>query len=116
MQLQHQNTTDYTHFYLKQTGNTITGTYLDDSKKKYPLAGSVDGEAVRLIVTRPDGTSLLFEGKLDGTTDMLGMFTSPKEQLPFTASYRAKEKWIENVNPAPGGMGMPNSGGGYTPP
>jgi hypothetical protein len=120
VQLQHPNTTDYTHFILKQSGDTLTGTYLDGSKKTYPLAGSVDGEAVRMIVSMPDGTSLLFEGKLDGTTDMLGMFTSPKEQLPFTASYRAKEKWIENVNPAPGGLGMPNSGGGqggtYTPP
>jgi hypothetical protein len=117
VQLQHPNTTDYTHFILKQNGDTLTGTYLDGSKKKYPLAGSVDGEAVRMIVSMPDGTSLLFEGKLDGTTDMLGMYTSPKEQVPFTASYRAKEKWIENVNPAPGGLGMPNSGGGtYNPP
>jgi hypothetical protein len=117
VQLQHPNTTDYTHFILKQEGDTLTGTYLDGSKKKYPIAGSVDGDAVRMIVSMPDGTSLLFEGKLDGTTDMLGMYTSPKEQVPFTASYRAKEKWIENVNPAPGGLGMPNSGGGtYTPP
>lgn len=119
VQLQHPNVTDYTHFLLKQTGNTITGTYEDGTKKKFPLAGSVDGDAIRMIVSMPDGTSLLFEGKLDGTTDMLGMFTSPKEEVPFTASYRAKEKWIENVNPAPGGMGMPNGPGGggtYNPP
>jgi hypothetical protein len=56
----------------------------------------------------------LLEGKLDGTTDMVGMLTMPDGQLPFTASYRAKEKWIENVNPSPGGgISQP---GGYTPP
>ncbi len=61
----------------------------------------------------PNGTTLLLEGKLDGTTDMVGMLTMPDGQLPFTASYRAKEKWIENVNPSPGGISQP---GGYTPP
>jgi hypothetical protein len=120
VQLQRPNTTDYTHFILKQSGNALSGTYLDGRGKKYPLAGSVDGEAVRMIVSMPDGTTLLLEGKLDGTTDMLGMFTSPKGQIPFTASYRPKEKWIENVNPAPGGigggLGQPSGGGTYTPP
>jgi hypothetical protein len=53
------------------------------------------------------------EGKLDGTTDMVGMLTAAGGQLPFTASYRAKEKWIENVNPSPGGVSQP---GAYTPP
>lgn len=111
--IQHPNTTDYTHFRLSpQTGNTLTGTYLDSKGKRYPLAGSVDGQAVRLIVTLADGTTLLMEGRLDGTTDMIGMLTTPNEQVPFTASYRPKEKWIENVNPAPGGFGMPNSSGG----
>ena len=62
------------------------------------------------------------EGRLDGTTDMIGMLTTPKEQVPFTAAYRPKEKWIENVNPAPGRRGGTGGGGasggpgGYTPP
>jgi hypothetical protein len=119
--IQHPNTTDYTHFRLAaQTGNTVTGTYLDSKGKRYPLAGSVDGQAVRLIVTLADGTTLLMEGRLDGTTDMIGMLTSATGQVPFTAAYRPKEKWIENVNPAPGGFGMPggapSGGGGYPPP
>lgn len=111
--IQHPNTTDYTHFRLAaQTGNALTGTYLDSKGKRYPLAGSVDGQAVRLIVTLADGTTLLMEGRLDGTTDMIGMLTTANGQVPFTAAYRPKEKWIENVNPAPGGFGMPNAGGG----
>lgn len=112
VEIQRGNLTDYTHFRLAtQSGSTLSGTYLDAKGKRYPLAGSVEGQAVRLIVTMPDGTTLLLEGRLDGTTDMIGMLTTPTEQIPFTAAYRPKEKWIENVNPAPGGFGMPGSGG-----
>lgn len=113
VQIQHPNATDYTHFQVTQQGDALTGVYLDAHGKKYPLAGTVEGQAVRLIVTLPNGTTLLLEGKLDGTTDMVGMLTAPDGQLPFTAAYRAKEKWIENVNPSPGGIGQPGS---YTPP
>jgi hypothetical protein len=114
VEIQHPNLTDYTHFKLTQQGDALTGTYLDAHNKRYPLSGTVDGQDVRLIVTMPNGTTILMEGKLDGTTDMVGMLTMPNGQVPFTASYRAKEKWIENVNPSPGGM--PSSSGGYTPP
>lgn len=114
IQVQHPNETDYTHINVVQDGDQLSGTYLDSKNKKYPLVGTVDGQDVRMIVTLPNGTTLLMEGKLDGTTDMIGMLTTTGGQVPFTAAYRAKEKWIENVNPSPGGMGQ--SSGGYTPP
>jgi hypothetical protein len=119
--IQRADRTDYTHLLLTQSGGTLTGTYLDASGKKYPLAGSIDGKQVRIVVSMPDGTSLLLEGHLDGTTDMVGMFTTPKDQTPFSAAYRAKEKWIDNINAAPGGLGGGGIGGGgspggYTPP
>jgi hypothetical protein len=113
VQIQHPNATDYTHFRLTQEGDALTGTYLDTAGKKYPLAGSVDGQAVRLIVTMPNGTTMLLEGRLDGTTDMVGELTTPGGQLPFTAAYRAKTKFLDNVNPSPGGIPQPGS---YTPP
>jgi hypothetical protein len=113
VEIQHPNATDYTHFQVKEQGAALTGTYLDAKKKQYPLVGTVDGQDVRLIVSLPNGTTLLMEGKLDGTTDMVGMLTTAGGQIPFTASYRAKEKWIENVSPSPGGVSQP---GGYTPP
>ncbi|MGA8532827.1 MAG: hypothetical protein WB615_01825, partial [Candidatus Tumulicola sp.] len=117
LEIQRGIKTDYAHFRLTQTGTTLTGTFLNDAGKKYPLAGSVDGQSVRLVITMPDGTSLLLEGRLDGTTDMIGILTTPQEQVPFTAAYRAKEKWIDNLNAAPGGMGgMGSGGGGYGPP
>ena len=116
VQIQHPSGTDYTHFKLTQQGDALTGTYLDARGTKYPLAGTVDGSAVRLIVSMPNGTTLLLEGKLDGTTDMIGLLTMTGGEVPFTASYRPKEKWIENVNPSPGGMPSSSGGGGYTPP
>jgi hypothetical protein len=111
--IQSPQSTHYTHFQLHQSGGALTGTYLDSKKKSYPLVGTVDGQDVRLIVSLPDGTTLLMEGKLDGTTDMVGMLTTAGGQTAFTASYRAKEKWIENVSPSPGGISQPGS---YTPP
>ncbi len=116
VQIQRGSKTDYAHFRIAQTGTTVTGTFLDNAGKRFPLAGSVDGETVRLVVSMPDGTSLLLEGRLDGTTDMIGMFTTGSEQVPFTAAYRPKEKWIDNLNASPGGLGGAGGGGGYGPP
>jgi hypothetical protein len=117
LQIQHGSRTDYAHFKLVQTGTTLTGTYVDNAGKKSPLAGSVDGQSVRLVVTLADGTSLLLEGRLDGTTDMEGLLTSAQDQVGFTAAYRPKEKFMDNLNAAPGGLGgMGQGGGGYSPP
>jgi hypothetical protein len=117
VQIQRGANTEYTHLVLTQDGTTIGGTFVNSNGKKYPVAGSLDGQTVRLVITLPDGTSLTLEGRLDGTTDMIGEFTSPKEQVPFTAAYRPKSKFIDNLNAAPGGLGGSNGGGGYgTPP
>ena len=108
IQIQRGANTDYEHFKLKQVGTTLTGIYLTKSNKKYPVAGSLDGTNIRLIVSLNDGSTMLFEGRIDGTTDMLGMLTDSKERVPFTAAYRPKEKWFDNVNPNPGlGSGGP---------
>jgi hypothetical protein len=112
--IQHPATTDYSHFAIKQEGDALNGTYLDAHGKRFPLVGTVDGQNVRLIVTMPNGTTILMEARLDGTTDMIGMVTLSDAQVPFTAAYRAKEKWIENVSPSAGGI--PSSNGSYTPP
>jgi hypothetical protein len=63
-----------------------------------------------------DGSSMTFTAQLDGTTDMLGMLTSTSESTPFTAAYRPKENFLDNISASPGGMGGPSSGGGYNPP
>lgn len=114
VQIQRGDKTEYTHFALKQTNTALTGTYLDARGKKFPLSGSVDDTNVRVVISMPDGTTELFTGRLTGTTDMLGMFSDTKENTPFTAAYRPKEKWIDNLNAQPGGLGG-NSGGGIPP-
>jgi hypothetical protein len=106
IQIQRGPKTQYVHMKLDQTGDMLTGYYLNDQNKKYPIAGALDGQHnVRLVVSRPDGTTILLDGRVDGTTDMIGMFTDSKERVPFTAAYRPKEKYIDNINAAPGGFG-----------
>jgi hypothetical protein len=110
VQIQRGAVTEYDHFQIKQDENALTGFYLDTDKKKSALAGSLDGKTVRIVVTFADGTTAVFSAQLDGTTDMLGLMTTPKESTPFTAAYRPKESFFDNINPAPGGMGGPGGG------
>ena len=105
--------TDYTHFQLTEQGAALTGTYLDAKEKQYPLVGTVDGQDVRLIVSLPNGTTLLLEGKLDGTTDMVGMLTSTGGQLPLPRPIARKRSGSRTSVRRRGGVSQP---GGYTPP
>ncbi len=100
----------YTHFKLAQSGNTLTGQYLDESGKKFPLAGTIDGKNVRLVVTLADGKALIFNGAQENNTDMVGTLSTAKEIVGFTAGYRPKYKWIDNI--APGGSGGLGGGNG----
>lgn len=112
IQIQKGPQTTYEHMKLVQTGDALTGYYLNRKNQKWPINGSIDAEhELRLVVSRPDGTTILMQGTVDGTTDMLGMFTDAQERVPFTASYRAKEKWTDNINAAPAGYGGGSPGG-----
>ncbi len=115
VQIQNGPVTTYDHMNLKQTGDAVTGTYLDNQhNKRYPLSGSVDGQNIRMVVSLPNGSTILMSGRLDGTTDMIGMYNDPKLNVPFTAAYRPKEKWINNLNADPGLSGV--GGGTGNPP
>ncbi len=112
IEIQRGPKTDYVHMNLLQVGQGLSGTFLTKDNKKYPITGSLDEQNnVRLVVSLPDGTTILLEARVDGTTDMLGMFTDAAERVPFTAAYRPKENWLENINAQPGGIG----GGGGPP-
>ena len=104
----------YTHFKITQTGSTLTGQYLDEAGKKFPLAGSFDGKKVRVVVSLADGTALVFSGSSEGNTDMVGTLSTAKDLLGFTAAYRPKYKWIDNISP--GGSGLGGMGGGNPQP
>ncbi len=103
--IQQPNKVEYTHFKIDQKGNVLTGQYLDGSGKKYPLAGSVDGKNVRVVVSLPNGTALIFNGTQDSGMDMVGTLDTSKDIIGFTASYRPKYKWIDNLTPGSAGMG-----------
>lgn len=109
--LQQTSGVQYTHFKITQSGSILTGTYLDGSNKKFPLSGSIDGKAVRVVVSLPDGSDIVFNGTQDGNTDMVGTMDTAKDTIGFTAEYRPKYKWTDNLNPSPGGM-LPGAGGG----
>ncbi len=114
VEIQRGPKTEYEHMNLVQTGQALSGIFLTKENKKYPVTGSLDQQNnVRLVVSLPNGSTILLEARCDGTTDMLGMFTDAAERVPFTAAYRPKEKWIDNINATPGGLG---GGGGSGPP
>ena len=107
--------TTSTHLKLVQKGSVLTGTYLDNqhNNKKYPLAGSIDGKTLHLVVTKDDGTTITLSAQVDGTTDMVGLMQEAGQQVAFTAAYRPKYKVFDDVSPGvPGGIGSGSSGGG----
>jgi hypothetical protein len=96
----------YTHFKLEQKGTVLTGQYLDADGKKFPLTGSIDGKNVRVVVSLSNGSALVFNGTQDAGLDMMGTLETSKDVIGFTAAYRPKYKWIDNL--APGGSGIGN--------
>ncbi len=107
VQIQQSSTTQYTHFKVDQKGNALTGQYLDSNGKKYPIAGTVDGKDVHLVVSMPDGSALVFTGTVEGGMDMAGTISTSKDIVGFTAAYRPKYKWLDNLSPNPGLPGTP---------
>lgn len=96
VQVQRREDTSYSHFYLVQQANKLTGTYLQEGKV-FPLAGTLDGNEIRIVVTRADGATVSFSGTVDGKTDIVGMMQTGSDNVPFTAAYRPKVKLLERA-------------------
>lgn len=109
VQIQRPDATTYAHFKLTQNGSVLSGVYLDQDNKPFPLAGSIDTatHGVRIVVSMPGGNSIVFAANEDNATDMLGGMTTAKENVAFTAAYRPKYKFLDNINPSAGGLGSP---------
>jgi hypothetical protein len=107
IQIQRLTGVTYTHFKIDQKDTVLTGEYLDQDGKKYPLFGSLDGKNVRVVVSLPNGTTLTFSGTQEAFTDMMGMLALSNESIPFTAAYRPKYNWLDNLSPGTGGIGQP---------
>jgi len=109
--LQQPSGVAYAHFKLTQSGSILTGTYMDDKNRRFPVSGSLDGKDVRLVVSLPNGSDLIFKGTEDANTDMVGTLDISSNVIGFTAAYRPKYKWTDNLNPSAMG-GLPGTSGG----
>ncbi len=105
--IQRGSDTTYTHLKLRQQQNVLTGIYIDSSNKQAPIIGTVTGNNVRIVISYADGSTMVISGTLDGTTDMIGLITTSTGQVPFSADYRPKEDFFDNINEQPGGLTNP---------
>ena len=94
--------TVYSHLYITQQGNTLSGTWRRTGDKGgSPFTGTFDGRLFKL--TFASGTTTL-SGYEENYMDMVGLFTDgePSHQgTPFTAAHRKRIKDRE-VNIGPG--------------
>jgi hypothetical protein len=84
----------YSHFFITQKGDQISGTWVRDNNQKVPITGTFDGRLFTLTGT--DGkTTWTMKGYAENFGDMVGLLTTadPKDKgTPFTAAHRKKEK------------------------
>ena len=85
--------TQYSHFYITQKGDAVSGTWAR-TNQKIPLSGTFDGRLYKLTATDGKNTWTL-SGYAENFSDMVGLLTTgdPKDKgVPFTASHRKKER------------------------
>jgi hypothetical protein len=89
MQLQYIDHTTYSYLNIKQTANTISGTWRVGNKES-PFEGTYDGRLFRMVAKTPDGNVTL-SGYVEGASDMVGLvdFGKPNTSpTAFTAEHR----------------------------
>ena len=86
--------TIYSHLYITQKGDQLTGNWKRDNNAMVPFTGTFDGRLFSLTLN--DGkTSWTMKGYAENFGDMVGLLTTsdPKDKgTPFTAAHRKKEK------------------------
>jgi hypothetical protein len=86
--------TVYSHLYITQAGNTLTGTWRRDSKTVLPFTGTFDGRVFKLTVT--DGTvTQQLSGYEENYSDMVGLLSDGDRShagIPFSAAHRKRER------------------------
>ena len=96
--------TVYSHLYVTQQGNAVSGTWRRGGDKAgLPFTGTFDGRLFKLTVTDGAATQQL-SGYEENYMDMVGLFSDgdPAHQgTPFTAAHRKRIK-DRDVNIAPG--------------
>jgi hypothetical protein len=85
----------YSHFYLTQKGDALTGTWVRSNSDKLQLAGTFDGRLFKLTATDVKKNANTLSGYAENFSDMVGLMTTtdPKDKgTPFTAAHRKKER------------------------
>ena len=86
--------TVYSHLYVTQQGEDLTGTWVHGNNQKVPFTGTFDGRLFKLTLKDAKNTWTM-AGYAENFSDMVGLLTTgdPKDQgTPFTADHRKKEK------------------------
>ncbi|HTD37636.1 MAG TPA: hypothetical protein VK669_08970 [Candidatus Limnocylindrales bacterium] len=87
--------TIYSHLYVTQQGDALSGTWVRASNDKMPFTGTFDGRLFKLTATDAKKATYTLSGYAENFSDMVGLLTTadPKDKgTPFTASHRKKEK------------------------
>jgi hypothetical protein len=86
--------TVYSHLYVTQKGDDVSGTWARTSNQRLAFSGTFDGRL--FTFTAKDGaTTYTMTGYAENFSDMVGLLKSsdPKDQgTPFTAEHRKKER------------------------
>ncbi len=103
VELQTRAHTYYSHFTLRQSGAQgadVSGIWDQGGNpdKKIPLTGTFDGRLFKFTATLKEN-EYTFTGYVENYSDIVGMVSDGKNDLPFTAQHRKKEKFFNNVTP-----------------
>ena len=87
--------TVYSHLFVSQKGDALTGTWVRTGTEKLSFSGTFDGRLFKLTATDAKNNSWTFTGYAENFADMVGLIISadPKDKgTPFTASHRKRER------------------------
>jgi hypothetical protein len=101
--------TTYSHLFVTQKGDDLTGTWIRENNDKVPFTGTFDGRLFKLTATDVKKNTWTLAGYAENFSDMVGLVigaTPGDKGTPFTASHRKKER----LNEVGGGRGRPPSG------
>jgi hypothetical protein len=85
----------YSHLYVTQKGDALTGTWVRNNNEKVPFTGTFDGRLIKLTATDAKNGVATLSGYAENFSDMVGLMTTadPKDKgTPFTAAHRKKER------------------------
>jgi len=103
IELQTRASTYYSHLLLRQSGAQgadISGVWDQGGNpdKKLPITGTFDGRLFKFTATLKEN-EYTFTGYVENYSDIVGMISDGKNDLPFTAQHRAKSKLLQNIQP-----------------